>query len=155
MPKRSISGAKKKYFSLTYCSRANPNLARADIDSIISVSRVKNPRQMITGWLVYGSGIFFQWLEGWREDVERLMVSIRADTRHDSIVVLNESEEVGERLFADWDMELVSADDIRQVLVDAIGESTDTKNQATLRILLKEVDSRGLKPGLINNLIDL
>jgi hypothetical protein len=155
MPNRSKSGGKNKIFSLTYCSRANQNLASADIDAIISVSRVKNPRQKITGWLVCGSGIFFQWLEGSREDVKRLMVSISADTRHNTIVVLSESEEVGERLFEDWDMELVSADDIRDVLLDAISESTDTKNQEALRTLLEEVDSRGLKPGLINNLIDL
>jgi hypothetical protein len=83
------------------------------------------------------------------------MVSISADTRHNTIVVLSESEEVGERLFEDWDMEWVSADDIRDVLLDAISESTDTKNQEALRTLLEEVDSRGLKPGLINNLIDL
>lgn len=155
MPSRSKSGGKKRIFSLTYCSRANPNLSNADLDSIISVSRVKNPGWQITGWLVCGSGIFFQWLEGSREEVERLMVSIRADTRHNTIVVLSASDEVGERLFADWDMELVSADDIREVLVDAISESTDTKNQEALRILLQEVDSRKLKPGLINNLIDL
>jgi hypothetical protein len=155
MPNRSKIGGKKKIFSLTYCSRANPNLVSADIDSIISVSRVKNPSQKITGWLVCGSGLFFQWLEGSRDDVKRLMVSIRADTRHDTIVVLSESEEVGERLFGDWDMELVSADDIREVLVDAISDSTETKNQEALRTLLKEVDSRELKPGLINNLIDL
>jgi hypothetical protein len=155
MPNRSKIDGKKKIFSLTYCSRANPNLTSAEIDNIISVSRVKNPRQKITGWLVCGSGVFFQWLEGSREDVKRLMVSILADKRHDTVVVLNESEEVGERLFEDWDMELVSADDIREVLVDAISESTDTKNQEALRTLMKEVDSRGLKPGLINSLIDL
>jgi hypothetical protein len=155
MTERSQSSAEDHILSLTYCSRANHNLTSADIDRIIAVSRINNPRHGITGWLVCGSGIFFQWLEGSREDVKRLMVAISADTRHDTIVVLNESEELGERLFADWDMELVSADDIRAVLVDAIGESTDTKNQEALRTLLREVDARGLKPGLINNLIDL
>jgi hypothetical protein len=104
---------------------------------------------------VCGSGIFFQWLEGSREDVQRLMVAINADTRHDTIVVLSESEEVRERLFGDWGMELVSADDIREVLADAIRGSDDTQNLEALRTLLKEVDSRGLKPGLMNNLIDL
>jgi hypothetical protein len=83
------------------------------------------------------------------------MDSIIADPRHDSIVVLGESEEVRERLFGDWDMELVSADDIREVLLDAISESKDTPNTEALRRLLKEVDSRQPKPGLINNLIDL
>jgi hypothetical protein len=156
MPKRSKkSDEEQMIFSLTYCSRANPNLRSADIESIISAARVKNPREEITGWLVWGSGIFFQWLEGKRENVKRLMASIMTDTRHDTIVILNESEEVRERLFGDWDMELVSADDIREVLVDAISEATDTKSLDALRTLLKEVDSSGLKPGLINNLIDL
>lgn len=155
MPERSKSSKTKMLFSLTYCSRANSNLSSADIDNIISAARVKNPRNQITGWLVCGSGVFFQWLEGKREDVKRLMDSIIADPRHDSIVVLGESEEVRERLFGDWDMELVSADDIREVLLDAISESKDTPNTEALRRLLKEVDSRQPKPGLINNLIDL
>ena len=155
MTKHSQSSGEDHILSLTYCSRANHNLTKADIDRIIAVSRINNPRHGITGWLVCGSGVFFQWLEGSREDVKALMVSISADTRHDTIVVLNESEDVGERLFVDWDMELVSADDIREVLVDAIGESTDRKNQEALRTLLREVDARELKPGLINNLIDL
>ena len=111
-------------------------------------------RQHITGWLVFGSGIFFQWLEGKREDVKRLMGSITADARHNTIVILSESEDVGERLFEDWDMELVSADDIREVLLDAISSSHDKKNVAALRMLLTEIHSGGSKPGL-KNLIDL
>jgi len=155
MTKRSKSSAEEQILSLTYCSRARRGLTDADIDRIISESRINNARRGITGWLVCGSGIFFQWLEGSREEVKRLMASISADTRHDTIVVLNESEDVGERLFVDWDMELVSADDIRAVLADAIGESTDPKNQEALHTLMREVDSRAPKPGLINNLIDL
>ncbi len=155
MPNRSTSNAKKTIYSLSYCSRATRNLGSSDIESIVAAARVKNSRTQITGWLVYGSGIFFQWLEGKQEDVERLMAAIGTDTRHDTIVVLSESAEVRERLFGDWDMELVSADDIREVLLDAVGEAKDAKSVEALRTLLKEVDSKALKPGLINNLIDL
>jgi len=155
MPNRSKKGGKTPIFSLTYCSRARENLGSADIDNIIATSRSKNPRHEITGWLVCGSGIFFQWLEGSREDVKRLMGLINADTRHNTIVILSESEDMDERLFADWDMELVSADDIREVLADALSESKDPQNIKALGALLQEVDSKGLNPGLINNLIDL
>jgi len=155
MTKPLTSDAETKMYSLSYCSRANQKMGNAEIEAIVTTSRSNNPRHNITGWLVCGGGIFFQWLEGKREDVKRLMDSIAADPRHNTIVVLSESEDVGERLFEDWDMELVSADDIREVLLDAISNSTDRKNVAALRKLLTEMDSSGPKPGLMNNLIDL
>lgn len=149
-----LTDADTQIFSLTYCSRAAPNLSDPEIDAIVVAARSNNAGRHITGWLVFGSGIFFQWLEGKREDVKRLMRSISADARHNTIVILSESDDVGERLFEDWDMELVSADDIREVLLDAIGSSHDKKNVAALRMLLTEINSGGSKPGL-KNLIDL
>ena len=131
-------------FSLAYCSRAVQHLSSADIEAIVSNARIHNSKCRITGWLVYGSGIFFQWLEGEREAVKRLMTSIAADTRHSTIVVLSESEEIRERLFGDWDMELVSAQDIRSVLADALAESTNRRSNEALLTLFKELDSRGV-----------
>jgi Sensors of blue-light using FAD len=106
-----------------------------------------NARHNITGWLVYSCGIFFQWLEGSRHDVQRLMLTIVADPRHDTIVVLTEEEEVRERLFSGWDMELVPPEDIRSVLVDAIGASDDPRCAKALRLLLEELDSRAIAAG--------
>ncbi len=131
-------------FSLVYCSRASSNLERDELDGIIAVARRNNLRRHITGWLVYSSGIFFQWLEGRREDVERLMSTISADPRHEAIVVLSETEEIRERLFSAWDMELVSAADIRAVLFDAISSSTDSKSVRALKRLSKELDARSI-----------
>ena len=155
MAHKSEEDAEELIFSLAYCSRATQNLGRAEIETLVSEARVRNSHEKISGWLVCGSGIFFQWLEGSREDVKRLMSSIMADARHDTIVVLSESEDVRERLFGDWDMELVSPRDIREVLLEAIAESKDAKSLAALHALLKEIDSRDVKPGLINRMIDL
>jgi hypothetical protein len=141
-------------FSLAYCSRAASNVGNSDIETIVVAARSSNARRNITGWLVFGSGIFFQWLEGGREDVNQLMGSITKDERHNTIVLLSESEDVGERLFEGWDMELVSADDIREVLLDAISSSHDKNNVAALRVLLTEIQSGVSKPGL-KNLVDL
>ena len=154
MTNRLITDADKSIFSLTYCSRGASNLGNPEIEAIVAAARLNNSRRNITGWLVFGSGIFFQWLEGKREDVKQLMGLISADARHNTIVILSESEDVGERLFEDWDMELVSAEDIREVLLDAISTSHDKKNIAALRMLLTEINSGGSKPGL-KNLIDL
>ena len=113
----------------------------AAVDRIIEVSRRDNPERGITGLLVFGSGVFFQWLEGPRHNVTELMDKLKADPRHDSVVIFSENEEVRERLFPDWDMELVNTVDIRNVLVDARDNAEDAQNADALSMLLAELDS--------------
>ncbi len=128
-------------YNLVYCSRATPGVDQAEVERIIKSARRWNPAHGITGLLVFGGGIFFQWLEGPRDSVMGLMRILNADTRHESIVPLTETEEVRERMFPDWDMELVTPDDIRDVLADALGEATDPKHSAALTLLLEQLDS--------------
>ena len=127
-------------YNLVYCSRETAGVDKATVDGIIAVARRRNPLNGITGLLVYGSGIFFQWLEGPRDRVTQLMDNIKRDTRHDTIVPLTESEEVRERLFPDWAMELVSTDDIRAVLEDALSTAEDEKNVQALQQLLEQLE---------------
>lgn len=49
-------------YNVVYCSRATPGVDDAAVAKIIATSRRWNPAQGITGMLVFGSGIFFQWL---------------------------------------------------------------------------------------------
>ena len=135
-------------FYLVYCSRESAPFDEAGIGQLVAAAQRNNARRNITGWLVYSCGIFFQWLEGSRDDVQRLMLTIVADPRHDTIVVLTEEEEMRERLFSKWDMELVSPEDIRSVLVDAIGASDDPKCARALRLLLDELDSKAIAAGI-------
>ncbi len=133
-----------KLYNLVYCSRATGGVDEATVDSIIAIAQRVNPVKGITGLLVFGSGIFFQWLEGPREHVLQLMANIRNDPRHDTIIALSEVEEVGERLFPEWSMERVTTDDIREVLEDALDTTEDEKNRQALRVLLQQVDSSGI-----------
>jgi hypothetical protein len=128
-------------YNLVYCSRATAGVDDAAVDRIIESARRWNPRQGITGLLVFGSGIFFQWLEGPRDNVTHLMDTLMTDPRHEKIIRLSENEEVRERLFPDWDMELVTGTDIRDVLLDALGTATDLKNAEALGLLLEQLDS--------------
>jgi len=128
-------------YNLVYCSRATSDVDDAEVERIIRSAKKWNPRNGITGLLVFGGGVFFQWLEGPRDSVIGLMRILQADPRHQSIVSLTETEEVRERMFPDWDMELVSHDDVRDVLTDALGEATDPKNSAALTLLLEQLDS--------------
>jgi citrate lyase beta subunit len=45
-----------------------------------------------------------------------------------------------ERLYPNWEMELVGADDIRTVLEDALESTKDENNIAALRRILKHLD---------------
>ena len=69
------------------------------------------------------------------------MARLRADPRHENVVALTETEEVRERLFPDWDMELVTADNIRDVLQDAMDNARDAKNARVLKLLMTQLDS--------------
>ncbi len=134
-------------FNMVYCSRAAANVDAAAVDQIIATSHRNNPRWGITGMLVFGEGIFFQWLEGPRASILRLMTLLRSDVRHEQIILLSEVEESRERLFPQWDMELVDAEHIRDVLVDALEVDHEPHNAEALRALLAELDSRWGAPG--------
>jgi len=128
-------------YNLVYCSRATAGVDDAAVARIIASARRHNPVYGITGLLVFGSGIFFQWLEGPRDNVRQLMARLEKDPRHENVVTLSEGEEVRERLFPNWDMELVTAVDVRDVLLDALSTATDARNEQALNGLLEELDS--------------
>jgi len=138
-----VSGLPLLYQTI-YCSRAAAGVDEAAVDHIIAAAQRKNPARGITGLLVCGSGVFFQWIEGPRDNVTQLMDRIRADPRHDHVVTLSETEEVRERLFPEWDMELVSASEIRDVLIDALADAEDEKNTASLSLILAHLDAGGI-----------
>jgi hypothetical protein len=140
----------KPLYQLVYCSRATPDVDDDAVHRIIRSARRRNPEQGITGLLVFGSGIFFQWLEGPRDNITALMARLQTDPRHVDIVTLDSTEEVRERLFPDWDMELVSGDHIRDVLQDALDNARDPASATTLRSLLQRLDT-----GELSRLVDL
>lgn len=119
-----------------YCSLASEGVDDHAVARIVEQAHAANPGLDITGMLVFGGGVFFQWIEGPRDHVLRLMDRIRADPRHRQVVTLSESEEVRERLFPDWHMELVTSGEIRDVLLDAMASAQDEKNVQTLRLTL-------------------
>ena len=130
--------------NLVYCSRAVQDMDKDALDQIIATAKHHNPRFGITGLLVYGSGIFFQWLEGPKDNVTSLLKIISADPRHSNVVVLTQEDEIRERLFPNWDMELVEAADIEVVLEDAMSEASDPKQKKALSTMLQEVSGSSI-----------
>jgi hypothetical protein len=131
--------AERSLHNLIYCSLARPNMDPAELQKIIATAKHHNPRYGITGLLVYGSGIFFQWLEGPKDNVTSLMKIIGEDPRHLNVVVLSEEDEIRDRLFPDWDMELVEAAEIGDVLKNALKEASDEKQKQMLSMFLTKL----------------
>ena len=130
--------------NIVYCSQAAQHMDKEGLEKIIATAKHHNPIFGITGLLVFGSGIFFQWLEGPRDNVTSLFEIISADLRHSNVVLLTKEDEFRERLFPNWDMELVAAEDISAVLEDAMHEASDPKQKNTLSNMLLELNESPL-----------
>jgi hypothetical protein len=90
--------------------------------------------------LVFGAGVFFQWIEGPKSKVLELVSRIEADSRHEKMAILSSDEEIRERIFPTWDMELVDTKDIQEVLQDALETAHDEKSIAALQLLLARLE---------------
>lgn len=112
-----------------YCSRAADGVDDAEVGRIFEFAQRSNRAHGITGVLVDGGGVFFQWIEGPPAQIQNLIASLHCDQRHSDIFSLSQSEEKRERLYPNWEMERVEADDIRVVLKDAL-ESVEDENSA-------------------------
>jgi hypothetical protein len=72
------------------------------------------------------------------------MQIISADSRHSNVVVLSQEDEIRERLFPSWDMELVAAADISVVLQDAMQDATSPKQRRALTVMLEALKKSSL-----------
>lgn len=133
--------------TFVYCSRAAEGLDDAAVGRIVEDAQRRNLARGITGVLVFGSGVFFQWIEGPPAQMHSLIENLHADPRHYDLVALDRSEEHRERLYPNWDMERVDADDIREVLQDALESAEDENNVAALSRILEH-----LTAGLLQSL---
>ena len=131
-------------YTFVYCSRAAEGVDDAEVNRLIDWAQRYNLTCGITGVLVFGSGVFFQWIEGPPAEVQNLIASLHGDPRHYDIVELDRSEEKRERLYPNWQMERVDADNIREVLQDALESAEDENNIAALKRILDHLATRSL-----------
>jgi len=128
-------------YCLVYCSHVTARVDEHSVAKIVAKSQENNARQGITGLLMLDDCFFLQWLEGPQEQIEMLMSKIRQDPHHVNILVLDEWEEVRERMFPDWAMERVDADHIREVLSGALAAAKEARTIQALRFLLHHLNA--------------
>ena len=102
---RPMAGADNALTAVVYRSRAVQPLSGTELHWLTQVAQARNREEGISGLIVYQNDCFYQWLEGPRDSVARVMGSIRNDPRHTDLIVL-EHRQVAARLFTGWSMKL-------------------------------------------------
>ncbi|MEW5904939.1 MAG: ABC transporter substrate-binding protein [Pseudomonadota bacterium] len=97
-------GTMPALYFLIYVSVATGTVDEAALAEIVRSAQQYNQENGITGCLLYQDGCFMQMLEGSRENVQRLMAFIQADTRHRDLRIVIEGEEA-RRVFLDWSLQ--------------------------------------------------
>lgn len=86
-----------------YVSHALPDLGEQELQQILRSSVRRNDAAGLTGFLLYGHGLFLQVLEGEPAAVDETMHRIRCDPRHARIQDLL-CEPIHQREFSRWTM---------------------------------------------------
>ena len=91
---------------LIYVSRSVTRFS-PDLKAILESSRRNNARFEITGALCFLDGVYCQYLEGEKANLENLYQILLADLRHKDVKLV-ELCSISSRIFTDWTMALVT-----------------------------------------------
>ncbi|MBH1969832.1 MAG: BLUF domain-containing protein [Moraxellaceae bacterium] len=87
-----------------------------NIAQILQIARQNNQKNRLVGALYYGSGCFFQCLEGKKQDIDALYAKLLKDPRHKDLKILV-SESIETVGFSSWEMKFAAIDhEVRQLL---------------------------------------
>lgn len=93
--------------SMTYASRANPDVSAKDFNEILQQAQENNAANGITGMLTFNKDYFLQTVEGPRAQINRLLYGLIADQRHHDLQLI-ETRELKHREWAKWSMNYAS-----------------------------------------------
>lgn len=141
--------------NVLYCSHATGVMTDEALARIVRASQQNNPGRGITGLLVYGGGMFLQWLEGPRAEVEALMTTLSTDPRHETIVRLQVLDGLKERLYPKWAMHSVAPREIREILIDCLSRAQTDRHAHVISLMIELLETdqlAALKPETITSL---
>lgn len=134
------------FYNVLYCSHATELMTGEKLLQIVETSQQNNSRGGITGLLVYGGGMFLQWLEGPRPAVEALMATLSTDPRHEIIVRLQVLDGLHERLYPSWVMQSVAPADIRDIMLDCLSRAHGNQHAEMISLMIKLLETDQLAP---------
>ena len=109
---------------LVYVSKAQNSLNDHDIEDILTLSKVNNEKQAITGLLSFNHRYFLQCIEGSRSTVNDTYQRILNDPRHSDVVILS-YEAIDYRYFGGWSMAYVPSSSLTQEMILTYGSTKE------------------------------
>ncbi|MFZ5562457.1 MAG: BLUF domain-containing protein [Thermodesulfobacteriota bacterium] len=100
---------------LIYTSELTETCDLKSLRQILKIARERNQNLAVTGVLCYDPQYFLQWLEGPRDHVNNLYLSIIKDPRHTRVTLLD-YREVSQRVFEKWSMAYLSMNDVDKAI---------------------------------------
>lgn len=97
------------FFALAYSSRS---LVEFDDEALLELAdhaAAKNEEVDVTGYLYYRDGVFLQYIEGERSQVEGLMAKIATDPRH-KLIATHVLPAIEKLVFPHWYMRFLSSE---------------------------------------------
>ena len=130
---------------IVYISTARQPFTKAELQSVLALSRRKNEAANITGLLISGGRRFLQALEGPEEAVAATFDRIKADPRHFAVVALS-MKHVETREFGNWAMGFEpggagGAEDLKAI-VEALIAPLQDRNLRAQFIGFAEINAR-------------
>lgn len=111
-------------YQLVYASTARKVMSEEALFELLNIARDNNEKLQITGFLVYHSAVFLQYLEGPEEAVKSLFSKICQDPRHSACTILLEST-AENRIAEQWSMAYKKIDEINPELMQKLVEITN------------------------------
>lgn len=132
-------------YRLVYTSFRKPECTDDEINNILSACNKNNPGRDVTGVLLHSENRFIQYMEGDKEELEKLFNHIKTDDRHTAVNKRN-FETISERLFPSWEMgyrdlsanEMVYQTEVspqNKETIDQLFEGTSTIDDRGIRLL--------------------
>lgn len=106
-----------KLVTISYRSEAQLSDRWHDLVSLLEVSKLRNAASDVTGVLLFDGTYFLQTIEGPSQGTKRIFAKILQDHRHKNIKSF-EMQEIEERDFPDWHMELITSDETSRIVAD-------------------------------------
>lgn len=95
---------------ITYISNYGSDISAKDLEEIRTKSMENNARDGLTGVLMCFKGVFYQIIEGDRDQLKACFKRIQLDPRHTDIFVLNIEKDIEKRYYPRWKMKTVVLD---------------------------------------------
>ncbi|MFC1852799.1 BLUF domain-containing protein [candidate division CSSED10-310 bacterium] len=105
---------------IKYISRFSKLMSSGEIHALVKQAMISNKENKITGILMASGGLFFQVIEGPKENIDLLYSAILEDKRHKDVLVLSIEENLKSRLFPDWSMKKIDLDKAADVRTEPL-----------------------------------